>query len=314
MLSSEIIKGFSEFKRLEAQADAKALGHAYLFVSEDEILRREFAISLAKKILGGASQIDANAHPDFKQILNDKLINVASISDVVSDVYFAPIEADNRVYFIDDFSLANEEAQNKLLKTIEEPPKSAIILLGASAEAPILATILSRVNKVCLQRVSDEDICKFLEAGGVSAENAQVISQMAGGNLTKAQNLVDKKEYIALYDLAFKLFALKSSKDILAFESSLNAQKFPLNLFFDLTISVARDIMMMVSGANKLIVNRTRIDKIRALSAEFSKLSIAKIIDCILSFRKDYLANANAQGVVCEFLFKFIEVKVTCKK
>ena len=300
--------------KLNARLKAGELSHAYLFVSPDEILRKEFCLNLCEQILGDKSQVKAGSHPDFKAIMASKIINVESVNEIVSDVYLTPLEAEYKVYLIDDASLMTEEAQNKLLKTIEEPPKRVVIILGASQTNSILPTILSRVLKFDLPKISQEDLIYLTDNCNLTPSELSLFASSADGNITRLNELMEDEDFMSLYNLAFEAFKINSSKEIIKVLSKINLAKISLLTFFSLTNSIARDIMMVLSNSRNLVNNKSRLDEIVLLSKEFNLLSITKIINETNKFTQDLSFNANNQSVLDEFMLKLVEVKVTCKK
>ena len=312
---AEIINNSKEFKVLKHNKQAGLISHAYLFSSPDSIYLNEFVNMFAKMVLGGDALIENGTHPDFIKITSDKTIGVKDIEDIASYVYIMPYEADYKLYYIADASLLTEEAQNKLLKTIEEPPQSAIIVLGASSCGAILPTIISRTNKIELSPINQGDLINLLIKDGASEREASIYASVSQNNLTKAQELNKNKEYLNLYKNVLEMLEnLNSSKDILGFVSKINLQKVSLNDFFSLTISVLRDIMIVKSNKNELVCFKQDLDSLERISWGFTLESVSLALKEAFSATKDLAFNANPVCVLDEFLLKMVEVKVKCKK
>ena len=93
------------------------------------------------------------------------------------------------------------QAQNALLKTIEEPPAYAIIILMTTNEETFLPTILSRCIKLKLKPLKDQTISSYLtESMGISENQADVFAAFARGNLGKAIHLASSEEFKLLYE------------------------------------------------------------------------------------------------------------------
>lgn len=309
-----IIKSFDEFILLENKAKQNSLLQAYLFVSDDFLIRQTFFEEFACLVLDSKSKVIAKTHPDLTMIIDDKILSVEKIASLVSDCYYSPLEADYKVYYIDDASLLTEEAQNKLLKTIENPPKSAIFVFGASKTSSILPTILSRMFIINIPKLKDKEIKYYLKSCGKSDEEAEVLSGIANGNLTKANSLLEDETMFNLFFDCLDLFKLKSSREILAFSSKLRAKKYEPSSIFDLTIMIARDIMMVKTNQEKLVSNQSNLAFYKAIADEFSLMSLTKIIELCIKFNKDLSFYANSLAALDEFLLNFVEVKVTCKE
>jgi DNA polymerase III gamma/tau subunit len=130
---------------------------------------KEEALSLCKA--ENVSKFDVN------YFQNEKAIGVADIKLLQKNLFLTPIKGDKKAIIIDSFLGITNEAQNAFLKTLEEPPKSTIILILASALDIFLPTILSRCTLINLETkkiLTKEDISKYsqilkdLEKGSVS--------------------------------------------------------------------------------------------------------------------------------------------------
>lgn len=312
---NEIIDNSALGKMLKNRCVENNLSHAYLFVSADEKYLDSFCLWFASKILNNETKVESRTHADLFIIDNYKSISVEDVLPIVSDVYVMPFEADKKVYIIKDFSVMTDEAQNKILKTLEEPPSNVVIILGSSNVNSLLATILSRVSRYDIEPLPENAILELLKASGVNPETANIVASCCGGNFTHALNLSDDTSFIELYNLVVDMFLkVNGSKNIMFFESRINLQKISLFEFFDLTISIARDIMALQAGEPQLVLNKFKIETLKECEKGFNFLSLTKIIGSAVDARKDLSFNANSQAVLDEFLLKMVEAKVTCRK
>lgn len=116
-----------------------------LFSPSINRLREEITKTLASHLTGGNSN-----HPDLLYIKAGEKIGIAEARKIKEHFYLKPYSAKGRAVVIEDSSIITTEAQNALLKTIEELPQEAILILGASSDAGLLPTILSRCQIVIL--------------------------------------------------------------------------------------------------------------------------------------------------------------------
>lgn len=299
---------------LKARLKSGQLSHAYLFVSADKLLLDEFLTWFSSEILGNRIKVEGGTHPDFVRINEEKTIAVDQVRPIVSDVYSTPLEADKKVYCISDFNVSTAESQNKLLKTLEEPPQKVVMLLGASSDGAILPTILSRVARFDLDKIDDQSIIQILLSRGVDASKAPIIASCSGGSVSQAIKLSENAGFFEMFSLVLNaLSQLNSSRDVLPILSKIDVNKISLAEFFDLTISFLRDIMMIKAGQSSLVVNRANLADLMRISGSFSFVALERIIKLALAFKKDLAFNANAQMVIDEFLLKMVEIKVICK-
>jgi len=165
--------------------------HAYIVASEDEILRNETALLLARSFLcekgralcgicPGCRRALAGTHPDLVTIerkTDDKGkvkrdISIEQIRQMVTDAWARPQEADRKVYIVKDAQLLNTAAQNAALKILEEPPAFDVFILCAESAEALLATIRSRCvvvraggERAVLQDEAAEEYLKLAAVG-----------------------------------------------------------------------------------------------------------------------------------------------------
>src|SRR5207237_6080590 len=111
--------------------------------------------------------IERGVHPDVRLVeraADRKDILIEQIVEMQTDLAFRPLEGRARVVIIDDAGEMNEFAQDALLKTLEEPPKHAVIMLITLAPMSLHETIQSRLQPLAFRAVAAEDIAAGLQA------------------------------------------------------------------------------------------------------------------------------------------------------
>ena len=156
-------------KNLEAICNSGKLAHSYMFLGIEGIGKKIIAKEFAKKILclnqekgcktcKSCIEFESDNHPDFKLIFPDgKNIKIDQIREFQSRVYEKPVISQKKVYIIDEADLMTKEAQNCLLKTLEEPPSYVIIILIVTNENKILNTIKSRCIKIAFSSLKNQE-------------------------------------------------------------------------------------------------------------------------------------------------------------
>ena len=190
--------------------------HSYLFVGTEGIGKSIFAKKFAKMILcvnenkqecnnkcEACIKFDNNNNPDFEFIEPDgNNIKIDQIRQMNSKVMEKPIISEKKVYIINDSEKMTKEAQNSLLKTLEEPPQYVVIILICSKENDLLNTIKSRCTKIKFNDLSNEEINEYLKLNnyGILENNFLNLSQ---GSIKKAIGVISSKE---LYEKISSLF------------------------------------------------------------------------------------------------------------
>ena len=179
------------------QRAAERPGHAYLLVGPRGSGIEEAARCFAAQLVvpdGDERSWDLilrGIHPDVVEI--DPPANQIRVEDaqtVVDEVYRSPIEGARKVIVVFDADRMNEPAANKLLKTLEEPPPSAVLVLVTAGADRMLATIRSRCQRVDFAFLSASSVVASLEAAGVDCAQAEQFAALAGGRLDRARALL----------------------------------------------------------------------------------------------------------------------------
>lgn len=222
---------------LQESVNNNKVSHSYLFVGKSGIGKKMIAKEFAKAILclgdnkycdncKSCLEFDGQNNPDFFIVEPDgNTIKIDQIRNMQKGVQEKPIISRSKVYIIDNANFMTKEAQNALLKTLEEPPEFVTIILIGENENEFLTTIKSRCMIIHFNSISDSDMEKYLQEN----YNMNVTSNMLDvfqGSIGKAIELKDKQEeYLIieqaieniekedLIDLIKKLDILYTSKD-----------------------------------------------------------------------------------------------------
>ena len=188
--------------------------HSYIFVGIEGIGKKLFAEEFAKAIMcmqenkycnncKSCMEFNSNNNPDY--------IKIEQIRFMQEKIAEKPIISSKKVYIIDNADTMTVEAQNCLLKTLEEPPEYAVIILIASNESKLLNTIKSRCMKVPFEAISEECLKIYIEEN-ISKDVTTNMVSMCGGSIGKARLIEERKEiYINLENIINNI----STKDLI---------------------------------------------------------------------------------------------------
>ena len=203
----ENIVGNNEIKDMLAKSVKQStILNSYLFIGMDGIGKKMIAFEFAKMLLctgeekycnkcKSCIEFDTNNNPDFLCIEPDgNSIKIEQIRYLQKKIQEKPIISDKKVYIINDANLMTVEAQNCLLKTLEEPPEFAIIVLIGNNENSFLATIKSRCVILHFQLLDNKVIRKFLEERYDVKNISDNILDTFQGSIGKAILIKDKQE------------------------------------------------------------------------------------------------------------------------
>ena len=199
--------------------------HSYMFVGTDGIGKSLFAKEFSKMILclseikpcnncSSCIKFDTNNHPDFMIIDSEdnKNIKIGQIRFLQEQIAEKPIISSRKVYIINNSDLMTVEAQNCLLKTLEEPPEYATIILILSNENKLLNTIKSRCTKISFQDISKEDLIKYADQNNISVNNT--LLDICNGSINKLITLKDDADTYSILDNILNDFSRKDIVDI----------------------------------------------------------------------------------------------------
>ena len=222
-MSFEKIIGNDKVKTfLNKQIEENHILHSYLFVGIDGIGKTLFAKEYARKILClnkeesedciSCIKWNSNNHPDFYQIEpENRTIKIEQIRAMQEKISEKPITSSRKVYLIIDSDTMTKEAQNCLLKTLEEPPEYASIILIASNESKLLNTIKSRCMKISFDPIEESKIEEYLR-NNLQIEPSKELINLSEGSIGRAIVLEEEKE---IYEQVNKIINNIEKQDLI---------------------------------------------------------------------------------------------------
>lgn len=289
------------------------VSHAYIFNGPEKsgkmMLAKSFAMALQCQQHSAQGCMECRSckqalsenHPDIIYLQHEKP-NTISVDDirkqVNSDISVKPYASPYKIYIIDEAEKMNQQAQNALLKTIEEPPSYAVILLLTTNADAFLPTILSRCITLNLKAVADSTIRAFLmEEYQIPDYKADVCTAFAQGNVGKAIQLAGSEEFNDIKNSALQL--LKRVKEIELYEmmeaiKQISSYKLEINDYFDIMAIWYRDVLFYkaTSDANHLIF-KDEVYNIKKQASKSSYEGIETIIKALEKAKRRLNANVN---------------------
>lgn len=202
----ENILGNNSIKNLLSNSiKTDKVSHSYMFVGISGIGKKMMAKDFAKGILclneekycnncKSCIEFDSNNNPDLIYIEPDgNNIKIEQIRELQKRIPEKPIISNRKVCIINDADTMTKEAQNCLLKTLEEPPEFVTIILIGSNENAFLTTIKSRCMIIHFEKIADEEISNFLREN-YEIEPTTNMLDLFQGSIGKAIELKDKQE------------------------------------------------------------------------------------------------------------------------
>lgn len=309
-------------QNLENALKYKKISHAYLFQGERLSGKRMIADIFARAL---QCEADGNRpcnqcrsckqalsvnHPDIIYVEHDKpnVISVDNIrTQINGDIAIKPYSSAYKIYIVDEAEKMNTQAQNALLKTLEEPPEYAVIMLLATRAEAMLPTILSRCVTLNTKPVPDDKIKHFLMSKiQIPDYRASICASFARGNVGRAIQLASNEEFDTMK--AEVLGKLKSVFEMEVYQMAAAAkriteEKFEVEDYLDLCFIWYRDILLYKACKDrKHLVFLEEIHDIERIGEKYSYEAIEKIIGAIEQARSRIKSNVNFD-LTMELLF-----------
>ena len=302
------------------------VSHAYILNGARGSGKKMLAVLFAETLLCEADgpepcnkchscrQIDSGNHPDLIHAGPASLetIGVDVIrTKVNNDIMIKPYQGPYKIYIIDHADLMTEEAQNSLLKTIEEPPEYAVIFLLTENCEKLLPTITSRCVMLKLRNIKDTLIKKYLmENLEVPDYKADMCTAFAQGNIGRAVLLAKSEKFNEIREEAVNL--LKNIREmefsaLLEAVRHIHVYKLEVEDYFDIIMIWYRDVLMYKATRDvDKIVFKELIPEIKERAKKSSYEGIELVLDGLDKAKARLRANVNFT-LVMELLFLTIK-------
>ena len=289
------------------------VSHAYIINGPDKsgkmMLAEAFAMALQCEKHGKEACMECHScrqalghnQPDIIYVNHDKP-NTISVDDirtqVNNDIDVKPYSSEHKIYIIDEAEKMNQQAQNALLKTIEEPPAYAVIMLLTTNADTFLPTILSRCVTLNIKVVPDEKIKKFLmEKYQIPDYQADVCVAFAQGNVGKAMALASSDDFQELKAAAVQLLKRIHEIELYEFKEAIkqiNEYKMEISDYLDIMMIWFRDILLYkaTTDVNGLIF-KDEVYDIKKQASKSSYSGIEAILEALEKAKVRLTANVN---------------------
>ncbi|NLL80330.1 MAG: DNA polymerase III subunit delta [Clostridiales bacterium] len=314
MAAFKDIVGQEQLKEhLQTAIRMNKVSHAYIINGErscgKEFIAQIFAMALQCEQGGeepcqechSCKQALSRNQPDIIRVTHEKpnTIGVEDIrSQINGDIAIKPYSSPRKIYIMNEAEKMTAQAQNALLKTLEEPPEYAVILLLTTNVDALLPTILSRCVVLNMKPVADEKVKQFLmEELEIPDYKAKVCVAFARGNIGKAKMLAASEEFDNIREEAITLLKYIDEMEISEITAAIKKileYKIDVNDYLDILSVWYRDVLLFkaTNDANHLIF-KEEIQYIRKAANKSAYEGIEKIIDAMEKAKNRLNANVN---------------------
>jgi len=293
--------------------------HAYLFTGPEGVGKMTTALALAKALncIGRGSdqtygddfcdncvackKIERGGHPDVSIIepAESKVIKIDRVRELQRGFQYGAFEGRSRVAMIDGAEQMNISSANALLKTLEEPPAGAMVVLVTTALDRLLPTIVSRCQTLRFGSIPQAEIRDFLTArDGIERKRASLAAALSNGSLGRALQFEERPEFFEeIRPRWLRQIAEVTQTDtagLFALARELAKDRERLADFFDFTLLFLRDAMMIrETGSDRLVGNVDLLDEVKELAGSCKTYAILSAARAVEETAEAVKANAN---------------------
>lgn len=309
----DIIGQIQMKEHLQNALSSGKISHAYIINGEKssgkEFIAKVFAMALQCEekdnapcqVCRSCKQALSNNHPDIIRVTHEKpnSISVEDIRNQVNnDVAIKPYNSEYKVYILNDAQMMTAQAQNAILKTLEEPPQYVVMLLLTTNLTSLLPTIISRCVVLNMKPVSDDVVKKYLmEDLKIPDYKAEVCVAFARGNIGKAKALASSEDFENVKSEAISLVKYIQDMELIEIVSAIkkiSEYKLDVNDYLDIMAIWYRDVLLFkaTNDANQLVF-REELQTIRKVTERSSYEGIEEIIHALEKAKNRLKANVN---------------------
>lgn len=289
------------------------ISHAYILNGEKGSGRKMLADAFSRALLceGKLSfeacgicksclQAESDNHPDIHRLTHEKMsISVDDIREQINnDIAIKPYSGDYKIYIIPDAAKMTEQAQNALLKTMEEPPSYAVILLITDNISHLLPTIQSRCVTLNTKPVNKEQIADYLAKSlSMEIEQARIAAGFCQGNMGQAIRFATSEDFQQMKTDVLNLLKNIDTIDlpeIVGIIREFSKNKGFINDYLDLILLWYRDVLMFkITKDTNLLLYQNEYTSISRQASIRSYEDMEKIIEAITKAKIRLDANVN---------------------
>lgn len=296
-----LLESTQAYTIVKTEAQKNSLSHAYLLLYDDARNLR-FALKTFAKLFFYPAQervsrlIDEESFADCLFFpAEGKKLTVEDAEKIREECALSPVEGKRKVFVLGDFSQANAQTQNKLLKSLEEPTEGVVFLLGATSAFSVLPTVLSRTKKLEIPPFDEDTLKNCLSRiyGGEYAVSAyELCAAASGGKLGAAQTMIEGGQYQVLMENAFSL-ALAPLHRLPALVKQIGESKQQMELLSALRL-IFRDalVVKMQKGNGKNLLLKSESKRLQEVANAYSLTALLYAQEAISEAEKQVAFNA----------------------
>lgn len=300
-------------KRLYAYSENGSLSHAHLIVGDDGNGKSKIAKELSLLILDKKEDRDYIDIVSYDVGKDKSSIGIEDIRDLIEETGKKPFEGEKKVIIIHQGDKMTPQAQNALLKTVEEPLEGVHIIILTRNINDIIETIRSRCQIHNLWKIPLIEVKHFLEDNypNLGEEEVKSISSFSDGIIGRAIDFLENDEFKEIRENSINILEDITTKEgaLLKYIPFFTKYKSKYNELLTWIISFMRDILVYKETNDKgLVLNIDMEEKIKALSPKYSIQKINRLTKIVVDTGNDLESNVNPELSLSNMLHRMQEV------
>ena len=311
----KIITNTQDFQSIKEEILSSKISKSILLITKDEHYSFEFSLMISSLLFNNGHlcenehhlKMKSLSHPDLKIYPQKDKLMVADSDSIVEEGSIKPIFADKKVFIIRNIDNGMEQAQNKLLKTLEEPANNVYFILTTSNINQVLPTIRSRCSKIELKKLSPQVASSLCQGDALAGA-------LCDGYAGRAVALAQNEKLHNIFDATLNIITkMKNSKQVLTFSKQISLYKDSFNLIVEILSTVLEDLLFVKVGKLNRVRLKEYVKQLQDVEGDYSVRAISEIRKLIDNATKEMGYNCNFSVVVENLLLNILEVKYICR-
>lgn len=291
--------------------------NTYIFEGMAGLSKHECARLFAKALLcndvsnapcsncSACIEADALSHPDIYFIVPEKdkaTIGVEPVRDAITEAMIKPFYNRHKVFIIDDGDILTSQAQNALLKIIEEPPEYAVFIIVTTNAEILLETVRSRAVNITFSPLPDSVVREYIENKYPDEPRVEFLVKYCAGIPKACDTIINDDTFDIMREEVLNLIPRLLSKNKLhAYDVAdyIENNKDRAGEIYDMMLMYLRDAVVYSMGKSENVINTDKMEKISILGSKYEPQLLAQATDEILTAKKmlDRYVKASATAL-----------------
>ena len=304
-------------------------GHAYVFsgpsgVGKNTIAKVFSKALLCTNIINGnpcgrcvsCKSFESSSNPDFYMTDSSlSSIGVDAIRDIQKRAKVKPYYSQKNVFLIPNADKMTIQAQNCILKTLEDPPGHTVIILTARNYEYFLETIKSRLVRYNMKPNTQSEVYEYIKTHTKENDLSKIkfIASCTGGSIGKALELINSNDFVSIRDKTINILLEVNKGDFevaMKYSDFFEKNKQSIDVILEIMLLFYRDLLVIKNNADKGdLINKDKTDVIFSSASDFSIKKLLKNIDCIYRVAHRLNRNVNYNIATNNMLMEIQEVR-----